>query len=117
MNWLPSKSPTMAWRYPLAERMVRGDTMKVVILAGGLGTRLGEETGVRPKPMIEIGGMPLLLHIMKIYSAQGFNEFVICLGYLGYVIKEYFANFSLHLSDVTFDLRSGKTEYFNRADM
>ena len=78
--------------------------MKVVILAGGLGTRLSEETVVRPKPMVEIGGMPILWHIMKIYSAHGFNEFVVCLGYKGYVIKEYFANYFLHQSDVTIDL-------------
>lgn len=78
--------------------------MKVVILAGGLGTRLAEETGLRPKPMVEIGGKPILWHIMKIYSGHGLNEFVICLGYKGYMIKEYFANYSLHTSDVTFDL-------------
>jgi len=88
--------------------------MKVVILAGGLGTRLGEETDVRPKPMIEIGGMPLLLHIMKIYGAFGFTDFVVCLGYRGYVIKEYFANYALHRSDVTFDFATGETAYFNR---
>ena len=78
--------------------------MKVVILAGGLGTRLSEETTVKPKPMVDIGGMPILWHIMKIYSAYGFNEFVICLGYKGYIIKEYFANYFLHKSDVTIDL-------------
>jgi glucose-1-phosphate cytidylyltransferase len=78
--------------------------MKVVILAGGLGTRLSEETALRPKPMVEIGGMPILWHIMKIYSAQGFNEFIICLGYKGYLIKEYFFNYFLHKSDVTIDL-------------
>lgn len=87
--------------------------MKVVILAGGLGTRLGEETDVRPKPMIEIGGMPLLLHIMKIYGAFGFTDFVVCLGYRGYVIKEYFANYALHRSDVTYDFKTGETTYFN----
>ena len=81
--------------------------MRTVILAGGLGTRLGEETNVRPKPMVEIGGMPILWHIMKIYSASGFNDFVICLGYKGYLIKEYFANYFLHTSDVTIDLRGG----------
>lgn len=80
---------------------------KVVILAGGLGTRLSEETSVRPKPMVEIGGRPLLWHIMKHYSHHGFNDFVICLGYKGYVIKEYFANYHLHVSDVTFDFASG----------
>jgi glucose-1-phosphate cytidylyltransferase len=80
--------------------------MKAVILAGGLGTRLSEETSVRPKPMVEIGGRPILWHIMKIYSAHGINDFVVCLGYKGYVIKEYFANYFLHMSDVTFDLRN-----------
>ncbi|MEM9922456.1 MAG: glucose-1-phosphate cytidylyltransferase [Cyanobacteria bacterium P01_D01_bin.50] len=79
--------------------------MKAVILAGGLGTRLSEETSVRPKPMVEIGGKPILWHIMKIYSAHGINEFIICCGYKGYVIKEYFANYFLHMSDVTFDMR------------
>ncbi len=78
--------------------------MKVVILAGGLGTRLSEETSLRPKPMVEIGGMPILWHIMKIYSSYGYNDFVICLGYKGYLIKEYFANYFLHQSDVTIDL-------------
>jgi glucose-1-phosphate cytidylyltransferase len=78
--------------------------MKVVILAGGLGTRISEETQIRPKPMVEIGGRPILWHIMKLYSAHGLNEFVICLGYKGYLIKEYFANYCLHNSDVTFDL-------------
>src|SRR5690349_10110904 len=84
--------------------------MKVVILAGGLGTRLSEETTIRPKPMVEIGGRPILWHIMKIYSQQGFNDFVICLGYKGYVIKEYFANYFLHMCDVTFDLSNNKLE-------
>ena len=88
--------------------------MKAVILAGGLGTRISEESHLKPKPMIEIGGMPLLLHVMKIYGAHGFNEFVICLGYLGYVIKEYFANYALHRSDVTYDFKTGQAEYFNR---
>lgn len=78
--------------------------MKAVILAGGLGTRISEETHLRPKPMIEIGGKPILWHIMKIYSAHGINEFVICCGYKGYLIKEYFANYFLHMSDVTFDM-------------
>jgi len=80
--------------------------MKVVILAGGLGTRLSEETVSKPKPMVEIGGKPILWHIMKIYSSYGLNEFIICCGYKGYVIKEYFANYFLHQSDVTFDLAS-----------
>jgi glucose-1-phosphate cytidylyltransferase len=78
--------------------------MKVVILAGGLGTRLTEETDLKPKPMVEIGGNPILWHIMKIYSAQGFNDFIICCGYKGYIIKEYFANYFLHQADVTVDL-------------
>lgn len=78
--------------------------MKAVILAGGLGTRLSEETGTRPKPMVEVGGKPILWHIMKIYSAHGINEFIICLGYKGFMIKEYFSNYFLHTSDVTFDL-------------
>jgi len=78
--------------------------MKVVILAGGLGTRISEETQLRPKPMVEIGGKPILWHIMKIYSSYGLNDFIICLGYKGYMIKEYFANYFLHMSDVTFDI-------------
>lgn len=84
--------------------------MKAVILAGGLGTRISEETALKPKPMIEIGGKPILWHIMKIYSAHGINEFVICCGYMGYVIKEYFANYFLHLSDVTFNMQHNKME-------
>lgn len=87
--------------------------MKVVILAGGLGTRLSEETDVRPKPMVEIGGRPIIWHIMKIYSHYGFNEFVVCCGYKGYVIKEYFANYFLHQTDVTFDLATNKMEVHN----
>ena len=79
--------------------------MKAAILAGGLGTRLSEETNVRPKPMVEIGGRPILWHIMKIYNAHGITDFIVCLGYKGYVIKEYFANYFLHMSDVTFDMR------------
>lgn len=78
--------------------------MKVVILAGGLGTRLSEETVLRPKPMVEIGGMPIIWHIMKIYSSHGYNDFVVCLGYRGYLIKEYFANYFLHKSDITISL-------------
>lgn len=85
-------------------------SMKVVILAGGLGTRISEETGVRPKPMIEIGGKPILWHIMKIYAAHGLTDFVVCLGYKGYLIKEYFANYFLHSSDVTFDLAKNAME-------
>jgi glucose-1-phosphate cytidylyltransferase len=88
--------------------------MKVVLLAGGLGTRLSEETNLRPKPMIEIGGIPLLLHIMKMYSAYGFNDFVVCLGHMGYYIKEYFSNYALHRSDVTFDFKTGSTTLFNQ---
>src|SRR3712207_8823704 len=84
--------------------------MKAVILAGGMGTRLAEETSVRPKPMVEIGGRPILWHIMKIYSSYGFNDFVLCLGYKGYYIKEFFANYFLHLSDVTFDMAANKME-------
>lgn len=84
--------------------------MKAVILAGGYGTRISEESGVRPKPMVEIGGKPILWHIMKIYSHYGINEFIICCGYKGYVIKEYFANYFLHMSDVTFDMLNNKME-------
>jgi glucose-1-phosphate cytidylyltransferase len=84
--------------------------MKVVILAGGLGTRLTEETVVKPKPMVEIGGMPIIWHIMKIYSAHGYNDFIVCLGYKGYVIKEYFANYFLHKSDVTIDLNTNSVQ-------
>jgi glucose-1-phosphate cytidylyltransferase len=84
--------------------------MKAIILAGGLGTRISEESNTRPKPMVEIGGKPILWHIMKIYSAHGINDFVICCGYKGYVIKEYFANYFLHMSDVTFDIRQNKME-------
>lgn len=84
--------------------------MKAVILAGGLGTRISEETIFKPKPMIEIGGKPILWHIMKIYSAHGINEFVVCCGYMGYVIKEYFANYFLHMSNVTFDMRNNRMD-------
>lgn len=84
--------------------------MKAVILAGGLGTRLSEETSVKPKPMVEIGGKPILWHIMKLYSAHGVNDFIICCGYKGYVIKEYFANYFLHQSDVTFDMKLNQME-------
>jgi len=84
--------------------------MKAVILAGGFGTRISEETGVRPKPMVEIGDKPILWHIMKIYCAHDINDFIICLGYKGYVIKEFFATYSLHMSDVTFDLRKNNME-------
>jgi glucose-1-phosphate cytidylyltransferase len=84
--------------------------MKAVILAGGLGTRLSEETNVRPKPMVEIGGKPILWHVMKIYAAHGVTEFIVCVGYRGYMIKEYFANYFLHQSDITFDIGQGRTE-------
>ena len=84
--------------------------MKAVILAGGLGTRISEETHLKPKPMIEVGGKPILWHIMKSYSAYGVNDFIICCGYKGYVIKEYFANYFLHMSDVTFDMTNNKME-------
>ena len=84
--------------------------MKAVILAGGLGTRLSEETHLKPKPMVEIGGRPILWHVMKIYSSHGINDFVICAGYKGYIIKEYFANYFLHMSDVTFDMSNNSME-------
>src|ERR1700751_2660448 len=89
--------------------------MKCVILAGGLGTRLAEETSIRPKPMVEIGGKPILWHIMKIYSAYGINDFIICCGYKGYLIKEYFANYFLHMSDVTFDIQCNSMEVHTNA--
>ncbi|MNE08953.1 Glucose-1-phosphate cytidylyltransferase [compost metagenome] len=88
--------------------------MKAVILAGGLGTRLSEETAVRPKPMVEIGGKPILWHIMKMYSAHGINDFIICCGYKGYVIKEYFANYFLHMSDVTFNMRENEMQVHHK---
>ncbi len=88
--------------------------MKAVILAGGLGTRISEETHLRPKPMIEIGGRPILWHILKMYSAHGVNDFVICCGYKGYLIKEYFANYFLHMSDVTFDMQHNQMEVHQR---
>jgi glucose-1-phosphate cytidylyltransferase len=91
--------------------------MKAIILAGGLGTRLSEESHLRPKPMIEIGGKPILWHIMKIYSYYGVNDFIICCGYKGYVIKEYFANYYLHTSDVTFDMQNNRMEvHHNQAE-
>jgi glucose-1-phosphate cytidylyltransferase len=88
---------------------------KVVILAGGLGTRLAEETETKPKPMVEIGGRPIIWHIMKIYSHFGLNDFIICIGYKGYMLKEYFANYFLHMSDVTFDMRRNATEVHRAA--
>lgn len=87
--------------------------MKAVILAGGLGTRISEESHLKPKPMIEIGGKPILWHIMKIYSAHGIHDFIICLGYKGYMIKEYFANYFLHMSDVTFDMSNNEMKVHN----
>ena len=89
--------------------------MKVLLLAGGYGTRLSEETDIRPKPMIEIGGKPIIWHIMKIYSHYGFNDFVILLGYKGYYIKEYFANYYLHQSDITFDMSTGEMKVHNNS--
>ena len=89
--------------------------MKVLLLAGGYGTRLSEETDIRPKPMIEIGGKPILWHIMKIYSHYGFNDFIILLGYKGYYIKEYFANYYLHQSDITFDMSTGEMKVHNNS--
>ena len=88
--------------------------MKAVILAGGLGTRISEETHLKPKPMIDIGGKPILWHILKMYSAHGVNEFVICCGYKGYIIKEYFANYFLHMSDVTFDMANNRMEVHHK---
>ena len=88
--------------------------MKAVILAGGLGTRISEETHLKPKPMIEIGGKPILWHILKLYSAHGINDFVVCCGYKGYVIKEYFANYFLHMSDVTFDMQNNEMQVHQR---
>mgnify|MGYP003399351113 FL=1 len=90
--------------------------MKVVIFAGGLGSRISEESHLRPKPMIEIGGKPILWHIMKLYQAQGFNDFIVCLGYKGYIIKEYFANYFLHNSDVTIDLSNNQIEIHKSTD-
>jgi glucose-1-phosphate cytidylyltransferase len=87
---------------------LKGLSLKAVILAGGLGTRISEETHLKPKPMIEIGGKPILWHLMKIYSSHGINDFIVCCGYKGYIIKEYFANYFLHMSDVTFDMSNNK---------
>src|SRR6185437_13038190 len=88
--------------------------MKAVILAGGFGTRISEESAIRPKPMVEIGGQPIIWHILKTYSAHGINDFVVCAGYKGYMIKEYFANYFLHMSDVTFDLSKNQMEVHQR---
>ena len=88
--------------------------MKAVILAGGLGTRMTEETVNTPKPMLQIGGKPILWHIMKLYSYHGVNEFIICCGYKGYLIKEYFANYYLHMSDITFNIQENKMEVHNK---
>ncbi len=89
--------------------------MKVVIFAGGLGTRISEETDARPKPMVEIGGKPILWHVMKMYSQYGFNDFIICLGYKGYLIKEYFMHYYLHNSDITIELKSNKVDVHDTA--
>src|SRR4051812_10953258 len=89
--------------------------MKAVILAGGLGTRLSEETHLKPKPMVEIGGRPILWHIMKLYSAQGINDFIVCCGYKGYIIKEFFANYFLHTSDVTFDMATNSMDVHRKS--
>ncbi len=114
---MPTPTSLRPGRGPLDNRVIRYVgclygvcCMKAVILAGGLGTRLSEETGVKPKPMVEVGNHPILWHIMKTYSAHGINEFVICCGYRGYVIKEYFANYFLHMSDVTFDMEANEME-------
>ena len=88
--------------------------MKVVILAGGLGTRISEESIIKPKPLVEIGGKPILWHIMKIYSNYGLNDFIVCCGYKGYLIKEYFTNYSLHTTDITVDVRSNKLRFIKK---
>ena len=101
-------------RFPIRILRLRMSGTKAVILAGGLGTRISEETSLRPKPMIEVGGRPILWHILKLYSAHGVNDFVICCGYRGYMIKEYFANYFLHMSDVTFDMTRNHMEVHQR---
>src|SRR6186713_660534 len=102
-------------RFAVARRVTTmRRAMKAVILAGGLGTRISEESHLRPQPMIEIGGKPILWHIMKVFSSHGINEFVICLGYKGYVIKEYFANYFIHTSDVTIELAKNNVEVHHR---
>src|SRR5580692_5714325 len=101
----------MSSRYSRAQILcLSGLTLKAIILAGGMGTRISEESHLRPKPMIEIGGRPILWHIMKIYSHYGINDFIICLGYKGYLIKEYFANYLLHSADVSIDLQANRIE-------
>ncbi len=100
-------------RQVIGDGIEKGGSLKAVILAGGLGTRISEESHLRPKPMIEIGGHPILWHIMKIYAHHGVTDFIICLGYRSYVVKEYFANYVLHRSDVTFDLESNQITYHN----
>jgi glucose-1-phosphate cytidylyltransferase len=101
---------THLYAQALLHHKYKGTFMKAVILAGGLGTRLSEETSTRPKPMVEIGGRPILWHIMKMYSHHGVNDFIICCGYKGYLIKEYFANYFLHMSDITFDMQANQME-------
>ena len=103
-----------AWKIFIGVVTVTSNVKKLVILAGGLGTRLSEETEIRPKPMVEIGGLPIIYHIMKLYSCFGISEFIICLGYKGYVIKEYFSNYFLHMSDVTFDVARNRMEVHQR---
>jgi glucose-1-phosphate cytidylyltransferase len=112
--FVSSAAPAAGAGDPPANPSGDHDTMKAVILAGGLGTRISEETVNRPKPMIGIGGRPILWHIMKIYSSHGIHDFVICCGYMGYVIKEYFANYFLHMSDVTFDMTHNRMEIHER---
>lgn len=106
---------TIYYKTILVKVKKKAHLMKIVILAGGQGTRLAEETDVRPKPMIEIGGKPILWHIMKLYSHYGFNDFIILLGYKGYYIKEYFANYYLHQTDITFDMSTGEMEVHNNS--
>jgi glucose-1-phosphate cytidylyltransferase len=109
--------PRLAWGFTVRPGKMEATfalAMKAVILAGGLGTRISEETHLKPKPMVEVGGMPILWHILKIYSAHGINDFVICCGYKGYVIKEYFANYCLHMSDVTFYMELNTMEVHHK---
>ena len=113
LDYTRSRKPP--WEIPKAleftQLNLEGSSLKAVILAGGLGTRIAEETSSRPKPMVEIGGKPVLWHIMKIYSHYGFKDFIVCLGYKGYIIKEYFANYVLHNTSITVDLKNNAIEY------